>query len=240
MIPTAQLLTTSYDWSALVLNTSSSQLLNELADRGKSNQRGVALFHGPSGTGKSLAAALLGKRLNRDVYSVDLSQLVSKYIGETEKNLEQLFKNAETKRWILFFDEADTLFGKRTDVKDAHDRYANQEVAYLLQRIATYDGIAILATNMRNNIDDAFIRRLHFVVEFPIPAPPERLRIWKQGLTTYNLPFNSADLNQIAQNFDLSGAAIMQVTQKISEQTGSDGRSLTADRIRSTLATNVS
>ena len=235
MIQTAQLLTTSHEWSDLVLNNSSSQLLNELAECTKTKKACHVLFHGPRGTGKSLAAALLGKRLHREVYTIDLSQVTSKYIGETEKNLEQLFKNAESKNWILFFDEADALFGKRTDVKDSHDRYSNQEISYLLQRIADYDGIAILATNMKDNIDDAFIRRLQYVISFPIPEPPERLRLWKQGLSTYNLPFNSADLNRIAETFDVSGSAIMKVAQRVSNQADNDKKALTMDKIRASL-----
>jgi SpoVK/Ycf46/Vps4 family AAA+-type ATPase len=130
-----------------------------------------ALFHGPPGTGKTLTAALVGKEFDIPVYRIDLSMVVSKYIGETEKNLELLFDRAEKKGWILFFDEADALFGKRTDVKDAHDRFTNQEVSYLLQRIEDYNGLVILATNMKSNIDEAFIRRLHLVIHFPLPSP---------------------------------------------------------------------
>ena len=118
-----------------------------------------ALFHGPPGTGKTLTATLLGKHTGRPVFRIDLSRVVSKYIGETEKNLSRLFDKAEHKDWILFFDEADALFGKRTEIRDAHDKYANQEVAYLLQRIESYAGLVILATNQRGNIDEAFLRR---------------------------------------------------------------------------------
>lgn len=125
-----------------------------------------ALFYGASGTGKTSTAALIGKELNKEVYKIDLSQVVSKYIGETEKNLELVFASAKDKDWILFFDEADALFGKRTDVKDAHDRYANQEVSYLLQRMEEYNGLAILATNMKSNIDPAFTRRFNAIIHF--------------------------------------------------------------------------
>jgi SpoVK/Ycf46/Vps4 family AAA+-type ATPase len=114
-----------------------------------------------------LAVEMLGKEFNKKVYRVDLSQVVSKYIGETEKNLSVVFKKAESKDWILFFDEADALFGKRTDVKDAHDKYANQEVSYLLQRIEDYPGLAILSTNLKGTIDSAFLRRFQTVVNFP-------------------------------------------------------------------------
>ena len=138
-----------------------------------------ALFHGPPGTGKTLTATLLGKATRRDVYRVDLSTVVSKYIGETEKNLANLFDQARNRDWILFFDEADALFGKRTNVKDAHDRYANQEISYLLQRMEAYRGLAILATNMKGALDHAFLRRIRFLVEFPFPDAADRAEIWR-------------------------------------------------------------
>lgn len=126
------------------------------------------LFIGEPGTGKKTTASLIAHQLNKEVYRIDLSMVVSKYIGETEKNLKKIFDAAEHKNWILFFDEADALFGKRTNVRDAHDKYANQEIAYLLQRIEDYQGIVILATNMKNNIDDAFIRRFDSIIHFPL------------------------------------------------------------------------
>jgi SpoVK/Ycf46/Vps4 family AAA+-type ATPase len=126
------------------------------------------LFIGAPGTGKKTLASLIGQQSGTEVYRIDLSMIVSKYIGETEKNLSKVFDAAEHKNWILFFDEADALFGKRTDVRDAHDRYANQEVAYLLQRIENYNGLVILATNMKNNIDDAFTRRFQTIIHFPL------------------------------------------------------------------------
>ena len=125
------------------------------------------LFYGPPGTGKTATAALIGRELHMPVHKIDLALVVSKYIGETEKNLEHLFDRAENERWILFFDEADALFGKRTNVRDAHDRYTNQEVSYMLQHIENYKGLIILATNMKGNIDEAFIRRLHSIIHFP-------------------------------------------------------------------------
>ena len=142
----------------------------------------VALFAGPSGTGKTLAAEIIAADLGVDLYKIDLANLVSKYIGETEKNLGRLFDAAEASNVALFFDEADALLGKRSEVSDAHDRYANIEVAYLLQRLERYEGMALLATNLAKNIDPAFIRRLHVVVEFPIPGPAERRRIWARCL----------------------------------------------------------
>lgn len=156
-----------------------NQLVNEwnMADRFKKGYR--ALFYGPSGTGKTFTAGLIGNEFGKEVYKIDLSMVVSKYIGETEKNLELLFARAEDKGWILFFDEADALFGKRTSVKDAHDKYANQEVSYLLQRIEDYNGLIILATNMKNNIDDAFVRRFNSILKFPLPDAEQRSAIWK-------------------------------------------------------------
>ena len=140
------------------------------------------MFHGPPGTGKTLTATLLGKYTGRPVFKVDLSRVVSKFIGETEKSLARLFDKAEHKDWILFFDEADALFGKRTDVRDAHDKYANQEVAYLLQRIESYAGLVILATNQRGNVDEAFLRRFQASVNFPMPRSEERYGIWSRCL----------------------------------------------------------
>lgn len=128
----------------------------------------VLLFSGPAGTGKTLAALMMGEQSGREVFSIDLSKLVSKYIGETEKNLEKVFARAAQHNWLLFFDEADALFGKRTNVKDAHDKYANQETAYLLQRVEAYKGIVILATNKKTNIDEAFTRRFRAIIQFPL------------------------------------------------------------------------
>ena len=139
-----------------------------------------ALFAGPSGTGKTMAAEVLARELELDLYRIDLSQVVSKYIGETEKNLRRVFDAAETGGAILLFDEADALFGKRTEVKDSHDRYANIEVSYLLQRMEAYRGLAILTTNLRDALDQAFVRRLRFVVEFPFPDAAQRAEIWRR------------------------------------------------------------
>src|SRR5262249_50703446 len=146
-----------------------------------------------SGTGKTMAAEIIAHDLNLDLYKIDLSGVVSKYIGETEKNLARIFDEAEATSAILFFDEADALFGKRSEVKDAHDRYANVETSFLLQRMEEYDGVTILATNLRRNIDEAFLRRLSFVVHFPFPEQAERLRIW-QGVFPPATP-RAADLD---------------------------------------------
>ncbi len=138
-----------------------------------------ALFSGPSGTGKTMAAEVIAKELDLDMYKIDLSQVVSKYIGETEKNLNRIFSEAETSNAILFFDEADALFGKRSEVRDAHDRYANIEVGYLLQKIEEFEGMTILATNLRRNMDEAFVRRIQFIVDFPFPDEDYRYKIWQ-------------------------------------------------------------
>lgn len=173
----------------------------------------VCLFHGPPGTGKTLSAGLLGQRCGREVWRVDLSQVVSKYIGETEKNLGRVFEAAEQHQWILFFDEADALFGKRTSVADAHDRYANQEISYLLQRIEDYAGVVILASNLRHNIDDAFLRRFQSVVHFALPRAPERLRLWREAFPPVARLAPDLDLPRLAQQHEISGGTIMNVAR---------------------------
>jgi SpoVK/Ycf46/Vps4 family AAA+-type ATPase len=182
-----------------------------------------ALFHGPPGTGKTLTATLLGKQTNREVFRIDLSRVVSKYIGETEKNLSRLFDKAENKDWILFFDEADALFGKRTDIRDAHDKYANQEAAYLLQRIETYGGLVILATNQRGNIDDAFLRRFQAAIQFPMPRAEERLEIWRRALPSQLLIADDVDWAYVARRFELSGAGIVNVAHFCALEALADG-----------------
>ncbi len=172
-----------------------------------------ALFYGPPGTGKTLTVSLLGKEFNKEVYRVDLSQVVSKYIGETEKNLEKVFSKAENKDWILFFDEADALFGKRTNVSSSHDRFANQEVSYLLQRVEDFPGLLILASNFKSNLDKAFTRRFHAMVHFPMPNANERLMIWQKSLPQNLQMAADINLNAIAQNYELSGAAILNIMQ---------------------------
>jgi AAA+ superfamily predicted ATPase len=170
-----------------------------------------ALFHGPPGTGKTLTATLIGKYTDRPVFRIDLSRVVSKYVGETEKNLARLFDKAEHKDWILFFDEADALFGKRTEIRDAHDKYANQEVAYLLQRIESYCGLVILATNQRSNVDEAFLRRFQAAVHFPMPRPEQRCDIWSRAFPSQITVAEDIEWRDIAVRFELTGANIVNV-----------------------------
>jgi SpoVK/Ycf46/Vps4 family AAA+-type ATPase len=166
------------------------------------------LFAGESGTGKTMAAQVLGAQLGLDLFRVDLATIVSKYIGETEKNLERIFTAADGSNAILFFDEADALFGKRSEVSDSHDRYANIEVAYLLQRMEAYPGAVILATNFRRNIDDAFVRRLDFLIDFPFPEAEDRRRIWRLVLPPAAPLAGDVDFDFLAERFKLSGGAI--------------------------------
>jgi len=172
------------------------------------------LFHGASGTGKTLTASLLGKEFDMPVYRIDLSQIVSKYIGETEKNLSRIFSRAENKNWILFFDEADALFGKRTTTKDSHDRYANQGISYLLQRTENFNGLIILASNFKENIDDAFARRLNQIIKFPKPNSEERLKLWKNTIPK-KIKLKTSLLKQVSKDYKLTGAQILSVVSYI-------------------------
>lgn len=181
------------------------------------------LFYGPPGTGKTMTATLIGKATGRPVYRVDLSLVVSKYIGETEKNLALVFDGAQSRGWILFFDEADALFGKRGESKDAHDRYANQEVSFLLQRIETFDGIAILASNLRDNIDQAFARRFESVIHFPVPRSEERSELWRRGIPQKAELGPDVDLDEIARDHVLTGGAIMNAVRFASLSALSEG-----------------
>lgn len=181
------------------------------------------LFHGPPGTGKTLTATLLGASTGRPVFRIDLSRVVSKYIGETEKNLSRLFDKAEDKDWILFFDEADALFGKRTEIRDAHDKYANQEISYLLQRIEGHAGLVILATNQRGNIDDAFLRRFQAAVHFPVPGPEDRLSLWERTFPGQVAIADDVDWRDIAARFELTGAGIVNVAHFCALEALADG-----------------
>ncbi|NJB86789.1 hypothetical protein GGR26_002566 [Lewinella marina] len=227
----AERLTTKMEWEDLILSPRTHDQLAEVIawvdhgttllqdwGMGKRIKPGYrTLFHGPPGTGKTLTASLLGKRTGQDVYRVDLSMVVSKYIGETEKNLSALFAKAENKQWILFFDEADALFGKRTATKDAHDRHANQEVSYLLQRVEAYDGLIILASNFKSNIDDAFMRRFQSVIPFLQPSADERRRLWANAWPEGDrLVLDKACRPEIlAEEYEITGATINNVVQKV-------------------------
>ena len=170
-----------------------------------------AMFTGQPGTGKTMAAEVIAADLGVELLKIDLSQIISKYIGETEKNLRQLFDQAATANAILFFDEADALLGKRADVKDAHDRYANTETAYLLQKMEEYSGITILATNLRQNMDAAFTRRMRFIVDFPFPEEDDRLRIWR-AVWPVEVPLGAdVDLALLARQFRFAGGSIRNV-----------------------------
>jgi AAA+ superfamily predicted ATPase len=184
------------------------------------------LFAGESGTGKTMAAQVLGAELGLEMFRVDLAGTVSKYIGETEKNLERIFSAADGSNAILFFDEADALFGKRSEVSDSHDRYANLEVAYLLQRMEAYPGAVILATNFRRNIDDAFIRRLDFVIDFPFPEVSDRRRIWERVLPPSAPVGDDVDLDFLATRFKLSGGAIRNCSLAAAFNAADEGASI--------------
>ncbi|MBV9896834.1 MAG: ATP-binding protein [Chloroflexi bacterium] len=220
----AQHLEPRYAWPDLVLPADGIGRLRELcarfrhratvyetwgyADSGARRRGVTALFVGLPGTGKTMAAEIVAADLVYDLYRVDLSAIVSKYIGETEKNLEAIFRAAEQGEVVLLFDEADALFGKRSEVRDAHDRYANIEVAYLLQRLETYSGVAILTSNLSGNLDEAFLRRLDVVVEFPFPQEAERWEIWKRSLPDAAPRADDVDLAELARIFKLTGGHI--------------------------------
>lgn len=227
MLPMARKIAVVHSWDDIVLPAGTLQQLRAICKRVEHRERvlvdwgfenklssgkGVAaLFAGPSGVGKTMAAEILARELGIDLYKIDLSGVVSKYIGETEKNLEQIFTAAENANAILFFDEADALFGKRSEVKDSHDRYANIEISYLLQRMEIYEGIAILATNLRQSLDDAFVRRLAFTVHFPFPDEAQRSRIWN-AVWPKETPLDPRiDFNFLAARFKLSGGNIKNV-----------------------------
>ena len=187
------------------------------------NEGGLAaLFAGPPGTGKTMASEAVAHELQLPLFRIDLSQVVNKYIGETEKNLKRLFDAADGSEAILFFDEADALFGKRTEVKDAHDRYANLEISYLLERMERFKGLAILATNRRKDLDEAFLRRLRFVVEFPLPGAPERERIWR-GVVPPGVDAGELDFDFLAQRFPLAGGHIRAIVFHACLQAAGEG-----------------
>lgn len=234
----AQLIETTFEWENLILQKKTlnqileiqswiqhnDKVMNEWGMKSKVKPGFRILFYGPSGTGKTLTAGLLGKYTNRDVYRIDLSLVVSKYIGETEKNLSKLFDKAANKDWILFFDEADSVFGKRTNVRDAHDKYANQEVSYLLQRIESHAGLVILASNLKNNIDAAFTRRFQSIIEFETPGISERQLLWEDNLPKNLLLEENVSLRNLAKSYSLTGANIVNIIQYACIKTAQNDR----------------
>ena len=223
----AQRISTALEWADLVLPAATRAQIQDLEHwvqhhaalgtdwgLGRRLRPGYrALFYGPPGTGKTMTATLLGKYTGREVFRVDLSLVSSKYIGETEKNLGGLFDRAQAKGWILFFDEADALFGKRTETRDAHDRYANQEVAFLLQKIEEYDGLVLLASNLRGNLDPAFARRFQAMIHFPLPNAEERRQLWASTLPPPARRAPDVCPDDLAARYELSGAAILNAVQ---------------------------
>jgi len=240
-------------WSDLVLPATVLAQLTELTGRvrhrdlvldqwgmaaGATKGRGItALFAGDSGTGKTLSAEVVAGDLGLDLYVIDLSTVIDKYVGETEKNLDRIFAEADRVNGVLLFDEADALFGKRSDVKDAHDRYANVEVAYLLQRMESFDGLAILTTNLRANVDEAFTRRLDAVVDFPLPEEDDRLRLWALHLRPALPRTDDVDLDFLARSFRLSGGNIRNIAVGAAYLAAAETRPVAmADLVRATDA----
>ena len=227
----AQKITTKLEWEDLVVEPhvkdEIQEILNWIKYRktimdewglGKLIKPGYrSLFYGPPGTGKTMTVSLLGKTSDREVYRVDLSKIVSKYIGETEKNLANIFDQAENKDWILFFDEADAIFGKRTNTQDAKDRYANQEIAYLLQRMEDFPGLLILATNLKSNMDEAFARRFQSMIYFPLPSYNLRYKLWQNTFSSFTLD-DKIDLLEIAKQYELTGGTIINILSYVGLQ----------------------
>jgi hypothetical protein len=244
----AQQITPRYTWDELVLPAEQIAQLREIPIRVQQRQRvleswgygvriarngGVnALFAGESGTGKTMAAEVIAHELGLILYRIDISAVVSKYIGETEKNLRRVFEAAEASNAVLFFDEADALFGKRSEVKDAHDRYANIEVAYLLQQIEQYDGIVILATNLRQNLDQAFTRRLDFLIDFPFPEPEYRQRIWVNHFPSAAPLAHDLDLAAVSRRYPLAGGNIRNVALAAAYLAAADGGVITMQHLQ--------
>lgn len=220
----AKQVNTEMEWEDLIINETIQAQINQIKLWVKhqdtlANKWGMKkhilpgyriLFHGPSGTGKTLAATLIGKEFNKSVFQIDLSQVVSKYIGETEKNLEKIFNQAENKNWILVFNEADALFGKRTSTRSSNDRHANQGVSYLLQRVELFNGLVILTSNFKNNIDDAFLRRFNSIIKFSKPTIEERIKLWT-NIKPKNIRIDENLIAQLAGNYELTGAQIVSI-----------------------------
>ncbi|WON73522.1 AAA family ATPase [Nitrosospira sp. Is2] len=228
-----------YRWNDIVLPLDRTEQLREICNQVKYRDqvygdwgfdkklamgKGLCvLFAGPSGTGKTMSADIIAGELKLDLYKIDLSMIVSKYIGETEKNLSRIFDEAETSNAILFFDEADALFGKRSEVKDSHDRYANIETGYLLQRMEEHEGIVILASNFRKNMDEAFVRRLHFTVEFPFPSEVDRRRIWEAVWPKETPREANLDIESLARSFPVTGGNIRNIALSAAFLAADDG-----------------
>lgn len=223
----ARKITPHFNWNDIILPSDRQEQMRDICNFVKYRNRvhsdwgfsgklslgkGInVLFAGPSGTGKTMAAEIIGGELDLDIFKIDISTVVSKYVGETEKNLAHIFREAETSNAILFFDEADALFGKRSEIKDSHDRYANIETAYLLQRMEEYEGVVILATNLRKNMDEAFVRRLNFAIDFPFPGEQDRLRIWEKIWPSETPVDPKLDLHHLARQFEINGGNIRNI-----------------------------
>ena len=236
-----------YGWEDIVLPEDKLAHLREICDQVRhryqvfglwgfgqklGHGRGLTvLFSGPSGTGKTMSAEVMARELDLDLYKVDLAGVVSKYIGETEKNLSRIFAEAETSNAILFFDEADALFGKRTEVSDAHDRYANIETSFLLQKMEEYEGVVILATNLRENMDEAFTRRIRFIVEFQFPDEAHRLRIWRAHLPVEAPVSPEIDYACLAREFQLAGGSIKNIVLNSAFLAAANGGRIGMDHI---------
>ena len=223
----AKRITTEMVWDDLVLEEQTlkevleisdwmkygNQILNEWGMKIKIKPGYRSLFYGPPGTGKTLTASLLGKSAGLDVYRIDLSMVVSKYIGETEKNLVNIFDQAENRNWLLFFDEADALFGKPTQTTSSNDRHANQEISYLLQRIEDYPGVVILATNLKGTLDGAFTRHFQSMIYFPMPNAWQRKKLWKNSFSDKTVLEEKISLEEISNKYELTGGAIINITR---------------------------
>ena len=243
---------TIHTWTDLVLPAATLRQIKEIASAIKYRhvvysqwgfERRIAtgkglkvLFAGASGTGKTMTAGVIARDLGLDLYKIDLSGVVSKYIGETEKNLDRIFRASHSSNAILFFDEADALFGKRSEVKDAHDRYANIEVAYLLQKMEEHEGAVILASNLSKNIDEAFSRRMHYIVEFPLPDEVHRERLWR-GMFPAEVPLGEdVDFRFLARQFPIAGGDIKNVALDAAFLAVQDGRVVTMKQLTNAMA----
>ncbi len=248
----AQKVRSVHTWDDLVLPRLTLQRVKEIAfaiqsrhivysdwgfgERIASGKGLKSLFAGGSGTGKTMAAGVIARELELDLYKIDLSGIVSKYIGETEKNLDRIFRAAQSSNAILFFDEADALFGKRSEVRDAHDRYANIEVAYLLQKIEDYEGVVILASNLSKNIDEAFSRRMHYVVEFPLPDERHREKLWRAMFPSQTPLGQDVDFQFLARKFPIAGGDIQNVALDAAFLAAHDGKVVTMKQLARALA----